>query len=81
MIHFAWIIPFTLNLAFSIMKKSLKFFLVIIGFCLALAASSDKIGAQHKPKKKKESGEGCVGKGVCGKTRAGKEVAGQYRVW
>ncbi|MGZ5221250.1 MAG: hypothetical protein ACXWV2_12490 [Chitinophagaceae bacterium] len=62
------------------MKNIFKLFLVLSGFSMALIASSGKLDAQKNEKKKKH-GEGCIGKGICGKTKQGKELAGQYRVW
>lgn len=62
------------------MKITFKLLLVLFSFSLALVSSSGRLDAQ-KQEKKKKGGEGCVGKGVCGKTKSGKELAGQYRVW
>ena len=62
------------------MKNVTKFVFVLFGFNLALIASSNELNAQKTGKKKKHH-EGCVGTGICGKTKAGKEVSGQFRVW
>ncbi len=62
------------------MKHLAKLLLVMAGFGLSIIATSAETDAQTKGRKKKH-GEGCIGKGACGKTKAGKEMPGQYRVW
>lgn len=81
------------------MKHLLKLLIVLLGFIVAITATSDLAQAQqtdpevHPParssdslppsssKKAKKLREGCTGKGICGKTKQGKEIKGQYRVW
>lgn len=59
------------------MKNFLKLGLVVVGFALAIIATTEKVSAKVAP-----DGAGCVGEsGTCGRTASGTTLYGKWREW